>query len=84
MPVAADGNENGAALLALFKSDPGAVGLDSLLTEITKVNDVRRLGLPEGLFTDCSEKLWPHGGRGRSRCTPRTSATPPRTCGSLC
>jgi hypothetical protein len=33
------------------------VGLDSLLTEINKLNSVRKLGLPEGLFADCSEKL---------------------------
>jgi hypothetical protein len=45
------------ALLAALKRDPGAVGLDSLLTEITKLNDVRKLGLPDGLFADCSEKL---------------------------
>ncbi|MFI9569462.1 hypothetical protein [Streptomyces rishiriensis] len=53
----AEDNETGTALLAALKRDPGAVGLDSLLTEITKLNDVRRLGLPEGLFADCSEKL---------------------------
>ncbi|MGW1254669.1 DUF4158 domain-containing protein [Streptomyces sp. NPDC002513] len=46
-----------ARLLALLKRDPGAVGLDSLLTEVNKLNDVRRLGLPEGLLADCSEKL---------------------------
>ncbi|MFJ4428864.1 hypothetical protein [Streptomyces bobili] len=44
-------------MLAALKRDPGAVGLDSLLTEITKLNDVRKLGLPDGLVTDCSEKL---------------------------
>ncbi|MCT9010518.1 hypothetical protein [Streptomyces rhizosphaerihabitans] len=43
--------------IAALKRDPGAVGLDSLLTEITKLNDVRKLGLPDGLFADCSEKL---------------------------
>ncbi len=53
----AEDHETGAALLAALKRDPGAVGPDSLLTEITKLNDVRRLGLPEGLFADCSEKL---------------------------
>jgi hypothetical protein len=52
----AEDNEAGTALLAALKRDPGAVGLDSLLTEITKLNDVRKLGLPDGLFTDCSEK----------------------------
>ncbi|GCB52012.1 Tn3 family transposase [Streptomyces sp. NL15-2K] len=57
LELVADGNEDGAALLALLKRDPGAVGLESLLTEITKLNDVRKLGLPEGLFADCSEKL---------------------------
>ncbi|MFI1422070.1 Tn3 family transposase [Streptomyces sp. NPDC020731] len=57
LALVAEDNEDGAGLLALLKRDPGAVGLDSLLTEITKLNDVRRLGLPDGLFADCSEKL---------------------------
>ncbi|WP_218184321.1 DUF4158 domain-containing protein [Streptomyces sp. PKU-EA00015] len=57
LALVAEGNEDGAALLASLKRDPGAVGLDSLLTEITKLTDVRRLGLPDGLFADCSEKL---------------------------
>ncbi|MFE6159278.1 hypothetical protein ACFQ7F_10250 [Streptomyces sp. NPDC056486] len=55
--LVAEDNEDGTALLAALKRDPGAVGLDSLLTEITKLNDVRKLGLPDGLFADCSEKL---------------------------
>ena len=54
LSLVAEGNATATALLAALKRDPGAVGLDSLLT---KLNDVRRLGLPEGLFTDCSEKL---------------------------
>ena len=57
LSLVAEVNEAGTALLAALKRDPGAVGLDSLLTEITKLNDVRKLGLPDGLFTDCSEKL---------------------------
>ncbi|CAM5321284.1 DUF4158 domain-containing protein [Streptomyces abikoensis] len=57
LALAGEGNETGAALLAALKRDPGAVGLDSLLAEINKLNDVRKLGLPEGLFADCSEKL---------------------------
>ncbi|NVK79391.1 Tn3 family transposase [Streptomyces morookaense] len=57
LALVAEDNEAGTALLAALKRDPGAVGLDSLLTEITKLNDVRKLGLPEGLFADCSEKL---------------------------
>ncbi|MGW2987111.1 DUF4158 domain-containing protein [Streptomyces sp. KCTC 0041BP] len=57
LALVAEGNEDGTALLASLKRDPGAVGLDSLLTEITKLTEVRKLGLPEGLFADCSEKL---------------------------
>ncbi|GAA4621911.1 hypothetical protein GCM10023196_012000 [Actinoallomurus vinaceus] len=52
LALVAEGNEDGAALLASLKRDPGAVGLDSLLTEINKLNDVRKLGLPEGLFAE--------------------------------
>ncbi|MGW7260688.1 Tn3 family transposase [Streptomyces sp. NPDC054834] len=57
LALVTEDNDDGTALLAVLKRDPGAVGLDSLLTEITKLNDVRKLGLPEGLFADCSEKL---------------------------
>ncbi|MDQ1014317.1 hypothetical protein QFZ43_000866 [Streptomyces afghaniensis] len=57
LALVGEDNEDGTALLAALKRDPGAVGLDSLLTEITKLNDVRKLGLPDGLFADCSEKL---------------------------
>ncbi|MFG2631204.1 hypothetical protein [Streptomyces sp. NPDC048473] len=55
--LVAECDEDGTALPASLKRDPGAVGPKSLLTEITKLTDVRKLGLPEGLFTDCSEKL---------------------------
>ncbi|MEV7436932.1 Tn3 family transposase [Streptomyces griseoviridis] len=57
LALVAEDNEASTALLAALKRDPGAVGLDSLLTEITKLNDVRKLGLPDELFADCSEKL---------------------------
>ncbi|MFJ2477811.1 DUF4158 domain-containing protein [Streptomyces sp. NPDC087659] len=57
LDLVAEGNEDGTALLASLKRDPGAVGLDSLLTEITKLTAVRQLGLPEALFAECSEKL---------------------------
>ena len=57
LALVSEGDEAGAALLTSLKRDPGAVSLESLLTEIAKLNDVRRLGLLDGLFTDCSEKL---------------------------
>ena len=40
-----------------MKTDPGAVGLDSFLTEIKKLKLIRAVGLPPDLFTDISEKL---------------------------
>ncbi|WP_307711260.1 DUF4158 domain-containing protein [Streptomyces sp. V4I23] len=57
LALVAEGNEEGATLLASLKRDPGAVGLDSLLTEITKLTSVRKFELPEGLFSGYSEKL---------------------------
>ncbi|WP_435851446.1 hypothetical protein [Streptomyces mirabilis] len=57
LAMVTEDSEDGPVLLAVLKRDPGAIGLESLLTEITKLNDVRKLGLPEGLFADCSEKM---------------------------
>ncbi len=42
---------------AFLKTDPGAVGLDSFLTEIKKLKLIRAVGLPSDLFTGISEKL---------------------------
>lgn len=44
-------------LLAELKSDPGQVGLETLLREIDKLTAIRRLALPGDLFADASEKL---------------------------
>lgn len=43
--------------LAFLKTDPGPVGLDSLLTEIEKLKRIRAVGLPPDLFTGISSKL---------------------------
>jgi Domain of unknown function (DUF4158) len=48
---------DGPALLALIKSDPGNVSLESMLTEITKLLAVRAVGLPPGLFADVTPKV---------------------------
>jgi hypothetical protein len=47
----------GRTLLAELKTDPGQVGLETLLREIDKLAAVRAIGLPAGLFADASEKL---------------------------
>jgi len=52
--------EEGAAsagVLAELKSDPGRPSLNTVLEEIDKLERVLALGLPPGLFADCSEKL---------------------------
>lgn len=54
--VAGDGPGRGG-LLAELKADPGQVSLDTLLREIDKLEAVKALALPPGLFADCSERL---------------------------
>ncbi len=45
------------ALLALIKSVPGNVSLDSMLTEIRKLRAVRAIGLPAELFADVAPRV---------------------------
>ena len=42
---------------AFLKTDPGAVGLGSFLTEIAKLKRIRAVGLPNNLFEGRSSKL---------------------------
>ncbi|XVQ16326.1 hypothetical protein ACQP1W_31340 [Spirillospora sp. CA-255316] len=44
-------------VLAELKSDPGPLGLDTLLTEIGKLTTVRSLGLCEAVFADVSDRI---------------------------
>ncbi len=57
LPALVAGATRTVRAAGLTQAGPGAVRLDSLLTEITKLTEVRKLVLPEGLFADCSEKL---------------------------
>ena len=43
--------------LTTIKTDPGNVSLDSTLAEIDKLEAVRAMGLPPGLFADVSPKV---------------------------
>lgn len=55
----AAGGGDGAGEASFFtelKSDPGRLGLETLLAEITKLNRVRAIGLGEGLFVDVAEQ----------------------------
>ena len=51
----ADGAEPPA--LALIKSVPGNVSLESMLTEIGKLDAVRAVGLPDGLFSGIAPQV---------------------------
>jgi len=49
--------EAGPPVLALIKTDPGNVSLDSMLAEIGKLRAVRAAGLPAGLFADVAPRV---------------------------
>lgn len=51
------GPGDGSSVLASIKADPGNVSLESMLTEISKLEAVRTVGLPVGLFGDVAPKV---------------------------
>jgi len=54
-----DGDGDGQArdVLALVKAAPGNVSLETMLTEIEKLEAVRAVGLPAGLFLDVTPRV---------------------------
>ncbi|MEU4955259.1 Tn3 family transposase [Streptomyces lavendulae] len=52
-----DAAGGGVSFFSELKADPGALGLDSLLAEVNKLQRVRALELAPELFGDVSEKL---------------------------
>ncbi len=61
----ADELEDGAAVLASIRSDPGNVSLNTMLTEIAKLEAVRAVGVPAEVFADITPKIVT-GWRGRA------------------
>ncbi len=55
--TADDDSDASASLLVLIKASPGNVSLESMMTEIDKLQAVRALELPAGLFTDVAPKV---------------------------
>jgi hypothetical protein len=49
--------EDAGSVLALVKSVPGNVSLESMLAEIRKLTAIRAAGLPPGLFADVAPKV---------------------------
>ena len=64
------------SVLALIKSVPGNVSLESMLTEIRKLRAARAVGLPAGLFADVAPRVVT-GWRARASVESR------RTCASM-
>jgi hypothetical protein len=50
-------NHNTPSSLAVLKSDPGRIGLDSLISEADKLKRLRQLELPDNLFPGISHKV---------------------------
>jgi len=77
-PVAVDLPDDSTgeeSVLALIKSVPGSVSLESMLTEIRKLRAVRAFGLPAGLFADVA----PAGGdRLAGRASEESGIAPAR------
>jgi hypothetical protein len=55
--VAGDDEEDQDSVLALVKSVPGNVSLNSMLAEVRKLQAIRAIGLPPGLFADVAPKV---------------------------
>ncbi|WP_250214369.1 DUF4158 domain-containing protein [Acrocarpospora catenulata] len=72
--VVAGEDEEEAGLLAFIKAAPGNVSLESMMTEIRKLEAVRAVGLPAGLFADVAPKVLAGCGRGRRWRRPRICA----------
>jgi hypothetical protein len=49
--------DDGSAVFSAIRSDPGAVSLNTMLTEIAKLEAVRAIGLPDDVFADVSPKI---------------------------
>lgn len=49
--------DDGSAVFSAIRSDPGAVSLNTMLTEIAKLEAVRAIGLPDEVFADVSPKI---------------------------
>ena len=50
-------DEDGSAVLASIRSDPGNVSLNTMLTEIAKLEAVRAIGLPAAVFADIAPRV---------------------------
>ena len=73
-----DDSEADPGLLALIKASAGNVSLASMLTEISRLEAVRAIGLPTGCSPTSRRKWWQPGGHARPWSPRRTCATTAR------
>ena len=66
-----DTSELSRSPLQVLRTDPGSLSLDSILTEIAKLDQIRQLELPQHLFQDVTPKLL-------DRYRQRVATEPPR------
>lgn len=52
-----EGEAVGVTVLGLIKSEPGNVSLESMMTEIGKLEAVRAIGLPQDLFIEAAPRV---------------------------
>ncbi|MET8800706.1 hypothetical protein ABZV91_30500 [Nocardia sp. NPDC004568] len=52
-----EAEEGGSVVFAAIRSDPSTVSLNTMLSEIAKLEAVRAVGLPENVFADVSPKI---------------------------
>ena len=71
-------------VLAELKSDPGPLGLDTLLAEIGKLSTVRALGLTEAVFGDASDRIVAAWGARAAPMYPSGSPGARSRCGTRC
>ena len=64
-PAGTDDEDGDPTILASIRSDPGNVSLNTMLTEIAKLEAVRAVGVPVDVFADVAPKIVT-GWRGRA------------------
>jgi hypothetical protein len=62
-------------VLALIKAAPGNVSLDTMLTEISKLEAIRAIGLPDDLFAGVAPKVVAAGVPARCLSRPAIYAS---------
>ncbi|WP_159843231.1 hypothetical protein [Nocardia sp. CY41] len=68
-------DDDGPAVLAAIQSDPGAVSLNTMLTEIEKLQAVRAIGVPGDVFAGVAAKIVTGWWAERRWSRPATCAT---------